>query len=153
MEEVVSNMPVATSAGFSWLQCVLVRMPTLQLAMQNSSEGVPWIMMHLIADLLVLLLHACRFCYCTHFFSTSTCPTLPMPPQAEQLNMHFISPHKYLYTDLFAISYTALDVSDSYSRPSSTHFILLAHYYNPGDHNCNRHIFDHFHCVVIHVFE
>ena len=51
MAEVVSDVPVATLAGFSLLQvlrCVLVRMPTLQIAMQNSSEGVLWMMMHLI---------------------------------------------------------------------------------------------------------
>ena len=77
----------------------------------------------------------------THIFlSTSTHPTLPMLPQAEQLSMHFTShesPRNYLYTDLFTISYTTLDASDSYSAPSSPHFILPVRYYDPGDHNCN----------------
>ena len=47
-----------------------------------------------------------------------------MLPQAEKLSMHFTShesPHNYLYAELFAISYTALNGSDSYSAPSSPH--------------------------------
>ena len=47
------------------------------------------------------------------------------------------SPHYYLYTDIFAISYTALNASDFYTAPPSPHFILPARYYDPGDHNCN----------------
>ena len=78
-------------------------------------------MMHPMADPSVLLPHA--------FFRQVDTP-FPMPPQAEQLSTHFIShesPRNYLYGDLFTISYTALDASDSYSAPSSpTSFSQLA---------------------------
>ena len=48
--EVVSDVPVATSDGFSGVQtsrCVLVSMPTLQTATPNFAGGVPWMTMHL----------------------------------------------------------------------------------------------------------
>ena len=60
-------------------------------------------------------------------------PKLTVMPLAS----HKSSPHNYLYADLFAISYTALDASYSYLVPSSPPLHSPARYYDPGNHNCN----------------
>ena len=49
---------------------------------------------------------------------------IPTPPQAKQLSTPlaaYVSPHNCLYADLIAISYSALNTSDSYSKPSFGH--------------------------------
>ena len=113
------------------LRCVhvLMRMPTLQTAMPNSSDSEG-----------LLLKNSGGISFMTNSIQSwwsKPCTTtvhintpIPTPLAAYE------SPHNCLYTDLIAISCSALNTSDSYSEPSlyCSHVYVVCFISRPSNH-------------------